>query len=454
MNRGNPVPSSSTHRQGRYWNESSGCVDMTGSNSRSPMSSGAGRQRTGSKVPHTKLEPSHIVEFTLIGCFENISRVSSLVLGMLHSRHSLEKRAKIAELAISEVTSLLALVRKCLSSPAITLRLSAEELPISSAFWPTILKGPSRSPVPDSSVHPVTYQERPSIDEARSFFHRCQESPSSLISYDIETPTSRDLPEDERESDPSYEIESIQFSLAPYTGIFMPWTGEYIEIARQILALPNPKAGHGNWEYDDPSVTGAGNHDRTGGTTMLGGCGTISSPIFRLICSSLLRFMEWTSRGSILSGSQLRNSTVCADVDAPQRIMATALADLERRGLRGSYERHVMGLHPILLATADRDPIDESQRMMMSVELDQAKRETNAELQTMYPDSIRRCSPSQGTSVIPNPPMASSSVNSRSMSRSRPSSMDSARPRFARTRSPAGVVWNPSPPLNPRSLNT
>lgn len=34
--------------------------------------------------------------------------------------------------------------------------------------------------------------------------------------------------------------------------------------------------------------------------------------------------------------------------------------------------------------------------MMMSVELDQAKRETNAELQTMYPDSIRRCSPKSG----------------------------------------------------------
>ena len=87
----------------------------------------------------------------------------------------------------------------------------------------------------------------------------------------------------------------------------------------------------------------------------------------------------------------------CADVDAPQRIMGSALDDLQRRGLRDSYERHVMGLHPILLSTSDRGlPIDESQRMMMSVELDQAKRETNAELQAMYPDSIRRCSPKAG----------------------------------------------------------
>ena len=170
---------------------------------------------------------------------------------------------------------------------------------------------------------------------------------------------------------------------------------EYAKIAKQILALPNPKAGHGNWEYDDPRLRAQG--------IKIEGRNDNVRWVWHHLQPDLPAHLQFVASfyGMDFPWKHLSGSSPefygCADVDAPQRIMATALADLERRGLRGSYERHVMGLHPILLATADRGlPIDESQRMMMSVELDQAKRETNAELQTMYPDSIRRCSPKSG----------------------------------------------------------
>ncbi len=77
------------------------------------------------------------------------------------------------------------------------------------------------------------------------------------IAYDIETPYSTEEDSAE-EAEGEHAIRSIQFSLAPGSGIFMPWRDPFIAIAKRILALPNPKLGWNTWRFDDPVLKANG----------------------------------------------------------------------------------------------------------------------------------------------------------------------------------------------------
>jgi hypothetical protein len=79
-----------------------------------------------------------------------------------------------------------------------------------------------------------------------------------LIAYDIETPRSGESSETDSDELSENEIKSAQFSVAPGTGIFLPWRGGYREMAKAVLALPNPKAGANIWRFDDPVLEANG----------------------------------------------------------------------------------------------------------------------------------------------------------------------------------------------------
>ena len=104
----------------------------------------------------------------------------------------------------------------------------------------------------ESPQIPPGYILHPSEEEAWEFFKQAEGQPGCLLSYDIETPRSAITTEDDTDELAETEILSIQFSLGPGTGIFMPWREPYADIARRLCALPNPKAGCNNWRFDDP----------------------------------------------------------------------------------------------------------------------------------------------------------------------------------------------------------
>lgn len=83
-------------------------------------------------------------------------------------------------------------------------------------------------------------------------------SATGLITYDIETPRSASTDEEGSDELEDREIVSIQFSLAPHTGIFFPFRDPFIEVARRIMALPHPKAGANSWRFDDPLLEAHG----------------------------------------------------------------------------------------------------------------------------------------------------------------------------------------------------
>lgn len=106
----------------------------------------------------------------------------------------------------------------------------------------------------DLDSTPPGYIERPTEITAAEFEYELKRDPTRMLAYDIETPYSHAKGEDETDDLEEHVPVSIQFSLARDTGIFLPWRYPFIDIAKAILASPNPKIGANNWRFDDPRL--------------------------------------------------------------------------------------------------------------------------------------------------------------------------------------------------------
>ena len=116
-------------------------------------------------------------------------------------------------------------------------------------------------PKEESTHGTLRYATRPSLDEARSYLHRIRESAGAVVSYDIETFESASLDEDAREGFSDTNLRLIQFSSELGQGIAFPWEGNYREVARDILQLPNVKCGHNLWLFDNKVLRAAGERE-------------------------------------------------------------------------------------------------------------------------------------------------------------------------------------------------
>lgn len=238
----------------------------------------------------------------------------------------------------------------------------------------------------------VNYSLKPSLDEARSFLLRVRDNSNLLLTYDIETPNSRDLPEDERDDDPSYEIEQIQFSLMPREGICFPATLEYMRIAGDILGLDNPKANHNTWNYDDPRIRARG--------IKIGGLIHDTMNMWHHLQPDLPAHLQFVAGffGMDYPWKHLSYSDPeeygCADVDAPQRIMMKLPNDLKARGIWDSYMKHILRLHPILVGAQDIGvPINNEARLKMKLELEAVSKEYVVSIRSKVPVEVSRLEP-------------------------------------------------------------
>lgn len=89
---------------------------------------------------------------------------------------------------------------------------------------------------------PVSYTLDPALSEAQAFFRAYLEDPNAYtLAFDIETPYSESLDEDEREEevqakeDPSYQIIRISFAFEEGKAISFPWVGAYADLGREVL---------------------------------------------------------------------------------------------------------------------------------------------------------------------------------------------------------------------------
>jgi uracil-DNA glycosylase family 4 len=248
---------------------------------------------------------------------------------------------------------------------------------------------------------PVKYLTHPTHEDIRDFIDFCRANPTRVMTYDIETPNSRDMPEDAREEDPSYELISIQFSHTPYTGMFLDANRPAErEAARILLSLPNPKAGHNSWDYDNPRLWHNG--------FSIAGKNYDTMWLFHHLQPDLPMNLQFAASffGMDFPWKHLDNIDPefygCADVDAPQRIMATGLQALEQRGILDSYERYVCAVKPGMQKMTDRGiPVNNERRLAFRQELVLARDEVDVKIQAKVPENVRRVHPKEGYKLCP-----------------------------------------------------
>jgi hypothetical protein len=126
-----------------------------------------------------------------------------------------------------------------------------------------VASGTVKLQLPPTLDPPSGYITHPTQAQAEEFLYQVRDQISlnghqpekGYLAYDIETYYST---EEEDAEERAGELRSIQFSLAPNTGIFMPWRHPFTEIAGSILATSIRKLGWNNWRFDDPALRATG----------------------------------------------------------------------------------------------------------------------------------------------------------------------------------------------------
>lgn len=256
----------------------------------------------------------------------------------------------------------------------------------------------------------------PTIEEAEKFYEECKRNSSLAISYDIETPDTileTDETEIEYENIEVRDINSIQFSTASGKGIFLPWSGEYINITAKILALENQKIGWNNWKFDQTNLEyHLGKGCVRGLNLDLMWEWKHANPDFVKVGRALqfatnffaAEFPAWKHR----SESDPKNYG-CLDVDAVVRIndgLTPALKSKrflpETKSLYEGYIDDIVNLRPILQdMTARGLPIDMEAREEMRKMLVKEIRLTSKAIQELYPFQLRKTTPELGYKYVP-----------------------------------------------------
>ena len=247
----------------------------------------------------------------------------------------------------------------------------------------------------------TNYQTRPSLDDALSFEQRCRSEQGRWLTYDIETPNSAEMSEDERDEERSFDIQQIQFSLGVGEGIAFPAQPEFLDVARRIMAFDHPKAGFYNHLFDDGRL-------RANGFTFGGPPPHDLYEMWHHMQPDLPANLQFVASfyGMDQPWKHLYGVDLalygCADVDAPHRILALLPDQLRKRGLWDGYERLVYRVRPILDRMSERGiPINDERRRAFGAELDAAASEVDAEMQALVPDEIKNVHPKQGYKKVP-----------------------------------------------------
>jgi uracil-DNA glycosylase family 4 len=255
--------------------------------------------------------------------------------------------------------------------------------------------------VAQEGVHrpPVRYSCHPTVAEAAAYADQVARHPEWSIAYDIETNYSaKGAKGDESEiiSDWS-DITQIQFSHEPLQAIVLPWVGEYIPIAKRILASSNTKLHWNGWVFDEPLLRAAG--------CELGGASHDLMWAYHQLQPDLPRGLQFVT--SFYAGAAMRPWKHLSDaqpefyggcdVDSVQRIAAKIFADLQARGVYRSYERHVFRLNPVLQDMCKRGlPIDLERQAEFRKEIVAQAASLDAEIQELVPQELKGRSPKNG----------------------------------------------------------
>lgn len=193
-------------------------------------------------------------------------------------------------------------------------------------------------------------------------------------------------------------ITQIQFSIREGEAIVLPFTGDYIEVARQIMALSNARGGTNNWTFDDPLLAEAQirhpnsvvNHDFQWAWHVL------QPDLPRGLQSYISFYLPEALPWKHISDADPGLYGGC-DVSYLRTAGPVMLRQLQERGLANGYERHVRQLWPMLVRASERGvPINNQKRLELKAEVHAQRALLDIEIQDMVPDEIKNIEPKNG----------------------------------------------------------
>ncbi len=214
------------------------------------------------------------------------------------------------------------------------------------------------------------------------------------IYYDIETMYSATKGEDETEELDDDAIRSIQFWIEDH-GYYFPWDGVFVEIARAILALPNPKVGCNNWLFDDRVLERNGVAVR-GEVHDLRWMFHHLQPDLLTNLQFIVSFFGWPWPWKHLAGAEPRFYGI-VDVDVLRWTYPKLRAAMGERGVWGGYEKQVRSLQPLLVDMSRRGmPVALADYVRVEGEVVKTMNERNARMQDLVPEAMKKRHPARG----------------------------------------------------------
>lgn len=248
------------------------------------------------------------------------------------------------------------------------------------------------------------YDINPSVDTLGHYHSYLAGRRDLPISYDIETDELEREGGDESEAFGGRfgKITQIQFSWAEKQAVVCDWREPYIQFAKDILALPNPKWGWNIWGYDDTRLEYYGCKINGESHDLMWAWHHLQPDIPRNLQFATSFYAPQMSPWKHTASSQLAQYGG-ADVDSLQRIGVRLFNDLRDAGVHNGYARHIVNLWPILKRMCQRGlPINLEAREVLRIKIKERSDELFAEIQRSVPLEIRGIHPTQGYKIVPS----------------------------------------------------
>lgn len=242
---------------------------------------------------------------------------------------------------------------------------------------------------------------------AQEFLRRVESHPEIPLGWDIETPRSEEKAGDESEIDVlQADVTQIQFALDDKEGYVFPGfrDASWVKpITRKLLATRNTKYTWNGWKFDNPIIMGQHGIPING------------------LDVDLMSAWHWI-QPDLPQGLQFATSFYCPEI-GPWKHLIYEDADfygandvcvlhadaqgifkaMEDRGIRKSYDRHILDLRRVLVRASARGfPVDLEAQKEFGKEVDAEIKVLDDQIQNLVPegkttqDEIRRLEPRRG----------------------------------------------------------